>query len=225
VACAGAALLLSCAARAQFSGSVSIDSDYRFRGVPLGGSKPSVRLNANIDAASGWYAGASATQAEVSRGDRYAQLLGYAGYATPILGGHGFEFGASYSHFIGNRPYDFAEGYAGLLSQRWSLRLNYSPDYFGRHVQTAYLEASGHVQLNDSARLFGHVGLLAPLAGGEPGGNDANRGRADLRVGLGWALGDVDLKVAWTIVGPGGPFPAPDTRRRSTWLISASCSF
>lgn len=225
LACAASGLLLSGAARAQLSASVAADSDYRFRGVSLSGSKPTVRLSANIDAASGWYAGASATRAQVSRSEPYALLVGYAGYATPMVAGHGFEFGASDSHFVSNRQYDFTEAYAGLLSERWSLRLNYSPDYFGRHVRTAYLDASGHFPLNDIARLFGHAGLLAPLAGREPGNADSTRTRADLRVGMGWALRDVDLQIAWTAASRGGPFPALHDQRRSAWVFSASYSF
>jgi uncharacterized protein (TIGR02001 family) len=224
-ACAVAGLLVSPAAWAQFSGSVGIDSDYRFRGVPLGGSKPSVRLSGNFDAASGWYAGASATQAQVKQGERYAQLVGYAGVVTPAFAGRSWDFGASYAHFTGSAHYDFAEAYAGIVSQRWSLRLNYSPDYFGRHVQTAYLDASGHLQLNDVARLFAHVGVLAPLAGRELGSTDANRTRADVRVGAAWTVGDLDLQVAWTAASPGGPFPAPSPHRRSGWLFSAAYSF
>lgn len=225
LAWAAAGLLLSCPARAQFSASVAADSDYRFRGVSLSASKPTARLSANIDAASGWYVGASAAQAEVSQGEPYAQLVGYGGYATPMVAGRGFEFGASYSHFVSNRQYDFGEAYAGLLWERWSLRLNYSPDYFGRHVRTAYLDASGHLPLNDMARLFGHVGLLAPLAGGGSGGTGSTGARADLRVGMGWALRDVDLQIAWTVASRGGPFPALHDQRRSAWLFSASYSF
>jgi hypothetical protein len=113
-----------------------------------------------------------------------------------------------------------------VLAQRWSLRLNYSPDYFGRHVRTAYLDASGHWPVSDSVRLFGHAGWLAPLGGGYPGDTDANQGRADLLLGAGWATGGADLRLAWTTAGPGGPFPAPDPQRsRMAWLLSASYSF
>ena len=224
--CATAALLLPGAAPAQLSGSVTIDSDYRFRGVSLSGSKPSIRLAANYDGPSGWYAGAAATQARVAGSDPYAQVLGYGGYVKPIAPGRSIEFGAHYSHFIHKRPYDFGEAYAGLLSENWALRLNYSPDYFGRHVQTFYLDASGHWRLGERARLFGHAGLLAPLAGDYPGDSDKNRPRADLLVGMGWGIGDTDLRVAWTFASAGGPFPAvTPPQHRGAWLFSASYSF
>jgi uncharacterized protein (TIGR02001 family) len=225
-AAAVAVLALPVAVQAQLSGSATIDSDYRFRGVSLSDSKPSVRLDANLDTAAGWYVGAAATQAQVAGSDRYAQLLGYGGYAMRIGGGNSLEFGASFSHFLSKNAYDFAEGYAGLLSDRWSLRLSYSPDYFGRHVKTAYLDASGHWPLGEQTRLFGHIGVLTPLAGGYPGDTDANKSRADILLGAGLALGDTDLRLGWTMASPGGPFPAPDPHRsRGSWLFSASYSF
>jgi uncharacterized protein (TIGR02001 family) len=220
-----AGLLLPVVAAAQFSASASVESDYRFRGVSLSASRPSLRLSGNFDSPSGAYAGVSVTQAEVSQGDRYAQWLGYAGYSMPASAGKTVELGATYSHFAGSGRYDFAEAYAGLLSAHWSLRLNFSPDYFGRHVQTAYAEANGQVQLSDAVRLFGHVGLLAPLAGGDPAVPDANRPRADLRVGAGWAMRDIDVQLAWTTASRGGPFPAGYGQRRSAWTIGATYSF
>ncbi|MFC5500085.1 TorF family putative porin [Caenimonas terrae] len=224
-ACVAGGLLLSSPARAQLGGSISVDSDYRFRGVSLSGAKPTVRLSANIDAASGWYGGGSATQARLARGERYLQSLGYAGHVTPLAAGRSFDVGASYSHFAGERRFDFAEAYAGLQGERWSLRLNYSPDYFGQHTQTAYLDASVDEQLGDVARLFGHVGLLLPLAGTEPGNAGTRRARVDLRAGAGWRLRDIDLQVAWTVASRGGPVPAAYDGRRSALVFSASYSF
>ncbi len=220
-----AGLLLPVVAAAQLSGSAGVESDYRFRGVSLSASKPSLRLSVNVDSPRGAYAGISATQAEVSQGDRYAQWLGYAGYAWPASAGKTLEFGATYSHFGGSGRSDFGEVYAGLLSALWSLRLNYSPDYFGRHVQTAYADALWHVQLSDTLRLFGHVGLLAPLAGRDPAVPDGNRMRADVRVGAGWTVRDIDLQLAWTAASRGGPFPAGYGQRRSAWIIGATYSF
>ena len=97
--CTAAVLSLPCATRAQWSGSITVDSDYRFRGISLSDSKPALRLNGNLDTASGWYAGAAATQAKVGGTDPYAQVLGYGGFVRPIAQGRSLEFGASYSHF------------------------------------------------------------------------------------------------------------------------------
>ena len=218
-------MLLSSTASAQLSGSVGVDSDYRYRGISLSSSKPSVRVNANIDSRSGVYGGLSAVQARVPQAGRYTQWIGYAGYARPAFTGASLDFGATYTHFSGNGQYDFTELYGGVLASRWSLRLNYSPNYFGRDVRTAYLDATSHAQLNDTVHLFGHLGFLARLSGNNLGPSDSNRSRADLRVGAGWSLGDADLQVAWVAAGSGGPIAAPYTQRRGGWLFSAAYSF
>ena len=221
----GALLALSLGATAQVSATHAVDSDYRFRGVSLSDSRPSLQLTANYDAASGWYAGVSATQVGPATGDRYAQLFGYAGYAMPVAEGHSIEFGATYAHFTGDASYDYAEAYVGVLFQQWSLRLHLAPDYFRQNVRTAYLDVSAQWPLNEHASLFGHVGVLAPLGGQGVGGSESDRARADLRVGVGWVFGDVDLRVALVTVSPGGPYPAAYGGARTAWVFGATYAF
>jgi len=218
------ALLLGCSAQAQLGATVSVDSDYRFRGVSLSDSRPAWRLTLNHDFVSGAYAGASATSVELARDDRYSQLAAYAGYVTRPIDGRALEFGANFSHFTGDSSYDYAEAYAGLLAERWSLRVHYAPDYFGRGVQVAYVDASTHWPLNETLRLFGHAGALVPLAGRSFGPED-RRTRVDLRLGVGASAGSFDVQLAWVGASRGGPYPAVYGGRRSTWQLSALLSF
>ena len=44
--------------------------------------------------------------------------------------------------------------------ERWSARLYWSPSYYGRKVQTAYVELDAHVPVAGRGRLFGHLGAL-----------------------------------------------------------------
>ena len=218
------ALMLSGAAQAQLGATVSVESDYRFRGVSLSESKPAWRLTVNHDFMSGAYAGASATSVEIARGDRYSQFVGYAGYVTRPVDGRSLEFGASYSHFTGDSSYDYLEAYAGVVAERWSLRVHYAPDYFGRGVQTAYVDANTHWPINEHVRLFGHTGALVPLAG-RTFWPDDKRTRFDLRLGLGVSAGAFDGQLAWVEASRGGPYPAVYASRRSTWQLSALLSF
>ena len=223
-----AGLALAMGVRAQMGVSVAADSDYRFRGVSLSDSRPSLRMTLNYDAPDGWYAGASATRVEPAQGERYAQVLGYAGWVTRFDNGRRVEFGASFSHFTGDSSYDFAEAYAALLAERWSVRVYYAPDYFGRHKQTVYAELNAHLLLNEHARLFGHVGVLAPLgrsSGSASGGDDASRARGDLRAGAGLMVRDWDLQLAWVAATRGDPYPAVYDRRRTAWVLGAAYSF
>jgi uncharacterized protein (TIGR02001 family) len=218
------ALVLPVAAQAQWSGSLGADSDYRFRGVPLGGSRPTLRASANYDGAGGWYGGASATQAQLVAGDRYTQVLGYAGVVRPLAGG-ALDLGLTGWSFIGEHRYDFAEAYAGLLFDPVTVRLNYSPQYFGWHVQTAYLDASAQVPLGAGLRLLVHAGLLVPLTRLAAPFPQGNRARTDVRTGIGWALRDVDLSLAWASVTRGGPPPAGTPDQRNGWALAATWYF
>ena len=219
-----ASLLLAAAApvHAQLGASVAIDSDYRFRGVTLSESGPTARASFNYDAANGCYGGASATRVELARGDRYLQVLGYAGCAVPVSVGRHVESGLAFLHFSGDAGYDFAEPYVGLLAERWSARVHLAPDYFGRNVSTIYAELDGHTLLDEHFRLFGHVGAIVRIAG-DAGG--ASRSRADVRVGVGWAMRGVDARLAWNAASRGGPYPAVYDKPRSAWVASASYSF
>lgn len=210
-------------AEAQVSANVGVDSDYRFRGVSLSDDRPSLRTTLNYDAANACYGGAAATRVELARGDRYAQLQGYAGCVVPGDDARQFDLGATYSHFTGDSTYDFAEAYAGVLADRWSARLSFAPDYFGRHVPTAYAELDTHRILDEQFRLIGHVGLIAALRG--DGGASASRFRADLRLGVGWVLRGLDVQLAWVAASRGGPYPAVYGNRRAAWVAAASYSF
>jgi len=215
-------LVASLAARAQLGATVAVESDYRFRGVSLDESGPSLRASFNYDAPNGCYGGASATRVELEHGDRYAQVLGYVGCTTPVGVERQVEAGATFSHFTGDSRYDFAELYAGLLAGRWGARLHFSPDYFGRNVSTVYAELDGHTLLDENFRLFGHVGVIARI-GGNGGGE--SRARADLRVGAGWVWRGLDLQLSWVGATEGGPYPALYGRRRGAWIAGASYSF
>jgi uncharacterized protein (TIGR02001 family) len=210
------------AAQAQLGVNLAADSDYRFRGVSLSESRPSLRASFNYDAPNGCYGGASATRVELAQGDRYAQLLGYAGCVVPAGVGKHLEAGATFSHFTGDSSYDFAEGYLGVLAERWSARIHFAPDYFGRHVSTAYGEFDIHTLLDENFRLFGHVGAIV-RTGGDGGG--ASRTRADVRLGAGWVLHGLDLQIAWLAASRGGPYPAVYDKRRGAWVAGASYSF
>ncbi len=210
-------------ARAQLSANIGIDSDYRFRGVSLSDDRPSLRTTFNYDAANACYGGAAATRVESARGDRYAQLQGYAGCVLRGDGARQLDLGATYSHFTGNPTYDFAEAYAGVLGDRWSARVYLAPDYFGRHVSTAYAELNTHRILDEQFRLLGHVGVIAALRGNAS--DNASRIRVDLRLGAGWVLRGLDVQLAWVAASRGGPYPAVYGNRRAAWVAGASYSF
>jgi uncharacterized protein (TIGR02001 family) len=222
LACAVAGWTLATAAHGQLSASVAVDSDYRYRGVSLSDSRPSPRLTLNYDAPQRWYAGASATRATLAGSDTYAQTLGYAGWVTEAIDGRSFEIGVDASHFAGISGYDFAEAYLGLLAARWSARLYYAPNYYGRRVRVGYAEFNAHVAIDERARLFAHVGALAPL--GSVAGA-AGKTRSDISVGAGLVVRGWDFHLAAVAATRGGPYPAVYSGRRGALVAGASFSF
>ena len=53
-------------AGAQLTGTVSVVSDYRFRGVSLSQQKPAVQASIGYDDPSGWYGGVFASTAKLA---------------------------------------------------------------------------------------------------------------------------------------------------------------
>ena len=222
LASAIAATLIGQAAHAQLSATIGVDSDYRYRGVSLSNSNPSARLTVNFEGAERWYVGASATRAALTGQDTYPQLTAYAGWLAGTIDRASVEIGIVGSHFVGSAGYDFVEGYVGLLSRDWSARLYLSPDYYGRNVATAYVELNAHVALDERARVFAHVGALAPL---RSVAGDAGKTRGDVSVGAGVVLDGWDLHVAGVAATRGGPYPAVYNGRHATVVVGASLSF
>jgi len=222
LACIVAGLALAAPVRAQLGATISADSDYRYRGVSLSDSKPSLRLTVNYDAVERWYAGASLTRATLTGSDRYTQLLGYGGWSTPAFAGTSFELGLDGSHFAGISGYDFAEAYAGLLGERWSARLYFAPNYYGRHVQTAYAEFNTYLALDERSRLFAHFGVLHPLRGAV---GEADRTRGDVSLGAAFVLRAWELRLAWVAATRGGPYPAVYDGRPSALVAGVSFAF
>jgi uncharacterized protein (TIGR02001 family) len=245
LACAACALFaLADSAHAQSSAILTIDSDYRFRGVPIGGNRLSIRAEVAYEGAQGWYGGASGTRAQFAKGDRYFAITAYGGRIVTIGPSVDLDLGATAWRFSGD-DYNFAEVYAGIVARSWSLRVNFSPDYFGRSVRTIYLDASADRQLTDTIRIFVHAGELVANAAPRPDNADTacfaapltpsphcpttpstGRSRWDVRAGVGWNVrSNIDAQFTWTTVGSGGPFPAAGDLRRSGPAAAVLVSF
>jgi len=216
------ATVIAQTANAQLSTTIGVDSDYRYRGVSLSRSNPSPRLTVNFEGTDRWYAGASATRAALTEHDTYPQLTAYAGWLAGAIDRTNVELGLVGSHFAGSSGYDYFEGYVGLLAREWSARVYLSPNYYGRGTATAYVELNAHVPLDERARVFAHVGALAPL---QSAAGDAGKTRADASVGAGIVVRGWDLHVAAVAATQGGPYPAVYSGRSATVVVGLSFSF
>jgi len=198
------ALLLAAPAAAQVTGSVTLQSDYRFRGYALG-EQPAAILNLSWDHTSGLYLNGSAIGSfDEDNGDPVLlgdiANIGYARRLGPRLSIEGgvtrFEYRERRSDYT-----HMTEAYVGVLGRGLSARIHYSPDYFDRHAATVYGEVEAVVEPIAKLRVNAHLGVLAWLS--TPCGAPLPT-RYDWLIGLSRPVGPFDLHAALSVGGPGG---------------------
>lgn len=184
-----AGMLAMPAAQAQASASIALTSEYSVRGVSLSDGRASPQLSLAYDAPQGWFAGAFAAP-RLALGERrdVTQLVAYGGFARRLASGLSWEAGASNYSFLHAAEYNYREAWVGIASDRLSARLYVAPAYYGFGGRVAYAEVNGFYPLRERIRLIGHVGALHGSRGPD---------RIDLRLAVGFDLGDVNLQLAW----------------------------
>jgi uncharacterized protein (TIGR02001 family) len=189
--------VLAAAANAQFSGTLSVVSDYRYRGITLSDQKPAAQVGLTYDDPTGWYAGAFGSTVRLAppAGPNF-QALGFAGYAVRLPSGVSLEAGGDYSAFTGASRYNYGEIFLGAAADAVSGRIYYSPRYFGQHGDGVYAELNASQPLIDRIRVFAHVGYLrASYPTGYRQWSKQNT--IDGRVGVGIEFDWFHLDLAW----------------------------
>jgi uncharacterized protein (TIGR02001 family) len=196
LACLLLALLTPASARAQvdLSGSVALQSEYRYRGQTPGDGGLSPQLTLNLDGAGGWYLGGYASGVKVGAVRGY-KVQAYAGYAQRMRSGWSWEAGCSHIGYTKLHVNDFQECYGGLSGERFSTRLYYAPRYLGYPARTLYGEIGVFYPLHPRLNLIAHAGLLHNLSNGTWPGIPANS-RYDARLGVSIPFGDWTLQLA-----------------------------
>jgi len=214
-------------AGAQLTGTASVVSDYRYRGVSLSQQKPAAQANIGYDDPSGWYGGVFGSTVELAgESATTGQAVAYVGAVTPIGGGFNWEVGADYSAFSDGRDYDYGEVYTGITSTNFSARIHYSANYFGFARASFYGEMNGTHPLGGGFALFGHIGVLMPVGQGDNQYPNTVRNPIDARAGLALEIAGFNVQVAWVGTnGSGSLYPVYGTQRRNTVVASVSRSF
>jgi len=162
----GVAALVLCAcasgAAAQFSGTLSGVSDYRYRGSTLSDRMPAAQAGLAYDDPHGWYAGVfgSTVRLKPPGGpSSYFQAIAYAGYAKRLASGISVEAGGDYAAFTGSNDLNYGEFFVGAATDNLSARIYYSPRYFGESSDAFYAEINATQPLVDRVRLHVHAGF------------------------------------------------------------------
>jgi uncharacterized protein (TIGR02001 family) len=218
-------LFVSAEVFAQFSGSASLLSDYRFRGVSLSHNRPAAQLAVAYDDASGWYGGAFASTVQLFYPTRELQLVSFVGYARRMPSGLSWEAGADYSVVTGPLSYSYPEVYVGIASESVSARVYYAPRYFGQDSHVIYGEINASQPLLDRVRFLAHGGVLRN--NGEGGyGLRPDRHVFDASVGVAVDFDQFNLQLRWVgISSENTLYPVTGLRRKNGAVLILSRSF
>lgn len=219
--------LLGGVAQADVGGTLSLQSDARERGLSYSGDRPSAQVGLAWDDRAGWYAGAQLSRSRFEGQRRGARLQAYTGCAFELAPGLDGEVGAIAHAFENLSRYDFQEVYAGLMSERWTLRVYLASDYYGSGQRSLYGEFKLRWPVAAGVQLLGHVGVLRGQ-GGQTWLYNAPHGptRVDLHAGASWQLGtNFELQLAWVAVSRGGPYTWVDQAHRRSAVLGLTVAF
>lgn len=222
---AGAAAIgFSTCACAQLSGSVSLLSDYRFRGVSFSSEQPAAQGDLSYDFASGWYGGAFLSSVKFDLYPRVHQLLlSYAGYAHRISPDLSVEAGIKYADFSSGSDFDYLEMHTGVTARFLNVQLSYAPKYFGQQRAGTYLEMNGGTGLTDSVRLFAHAGVLYVRP--EPYQHTSGT-QVDGRIGVRYEYEFVSVQLSFVAANRIALiYPVETSQSRSAWVLQLSAFF
>src|SRR5262249_5305778 len=105
---AAGVFLAAGAACAQVSGTLSVMTDYRYRGISLSAGDPALQGSVVYDDPSGAYAGLFASNVEFAISHhRELEVLPYVGYVRRLASGLAVEIGAEYAAFTGPGEYNY----------------------------------------------------------------------------------------------------------------------
>jgi uncharacterized protein (TIGR02001 family) len=148
-------------ATGQVSGSLSAVSNYRYRGVSLSHNDPAAQGTVVYDDPHGWYAGAFASTVRIGTPARNeVQGIFFAGYAGTTPFGATLEGGVVYTGFTGPTSYAYPEFMLGATFEALNARVHYSPDYYGRGVNSFYGELNAAHRIFEHVQAVAHVGAL-----------------------------------------------------------------
>jgi uncharacterized protein (TIGR02001 family) len=169
-----AALLAPVLAQAQFTGKVSLYSEYEYRGIAQTSEDPALQLNLDYAHASGFYAGTFVSNIKWLKD--FADIGGFSTKANvewDIFAGYRREIAKDLTLDVGYLRYEYPrsgafnpspntdEVYAGLAYGPVSVKYSYAlSELFGvaNSKHSDFLEANLAYPLMDKLTLTGHVG-------------------------------------------------------------------
>ena len=182
-------------ALAQVSSTVTLTSDYDFRGISQTARDPALQASLDWAGASGAYLGAWASNVDFGRGtDASVELDLLGGYRGKFNDEATFDIGAVYYSFWGDGDdVPFGEIYAGIGYKMLSAKLWYAPDFSNSGETATYLEANATFPLPNDFGLAIHAGY----SDGDYWDAVNGGGYLDYSLGLTKSVGKFSLALKW----------------------------
>jgi uncharacterized protein (TIGR02001 family) len=150
-------------ARAEgFSGTVTVTSDYVFRGLSQTDEGVALQGELRYDHTSGFYAGLWASNVDFGPSLSGTEVDTFIGYAVPLNESVGFDLQFvryNYLGFDGSSEFEYNELLASVtLNEMFSATLGYSSDVFASGDNGVYLGVGGAYPLTEKLSLTGGLG-------------------------------------------------------------------
>lgn len=202
---ATALLSASTAALAEFSGNVTVTTDYVFRGISQTDRDPAMQGSLDYNHESGFYAGLWGSNVSFLEGNS-VELDYYAGFGGDLTGGVAYDVGAVYYDYPGGNlgpgepDPEYYEIYAGLSGDVGPATVTgiiwYSPDYYYETGDAFYYELGAEFGLPADYGLNVHVGYQTiDKAGFFETQEDSYM---DWSVGITKSYADLDFSLTYT---------------------------
>jgi len=179
-------------ARAEVSSTITLASDYDFRGISQTARDPALQASLDWSTESGFYLGAWASNVDYGDGtesELELDLLG--GLSGNFTDDFGYDIGlARYNYFDDGDDIDFTEYYVGLSFKAASMKYWYASDFSNSGDSANYIELNVELPLPNDFTASLHVGRSS----GDHWGEDKY---TDYAIGVSKTVGNFDLGLKW----------------------------
>lgn len=180
------------AAQAEVTSTITLASDYDFRGITQTARDPALQASLDWTTESGFYLGAWASNVDFGKAaDADAEIDVYAGLRGNFSDDLSYDIGAvQYIYNPGGDKVDFTETYASLTYKAVSAKLWYAWDFSNTGKDATYVELNGSVPLPNDFSLALHGGYSS---------GDYWKGTEyfDYSVGVSKSVGNFALTLKW----------------------------
>ena len=194
----------------EFSGNVTLATDYRFRGVSQLDNSPAIQGGFDLETEMGIYVGTWASNIGFGGGGSQIEIDGYIGYTNSVSDDLDYDVGFLYYGYPQDNSdpdLDYYEIYGSLSFFGAKVGINVSPDYFAETNTFFYMYGDyGRSFFSDRLNVSAHVGWnqfededsfnsFFGSTGSDEGYLDWSLTLSTEAYGVEWALAYIDTSV------------------------------